>query len=82
MNPETGRQPRRLVCFTGEWLKREQAAFGGFAAWSGRLLGAFLGKRIPLATGLALALPATKGGAAVLADEGQGAPGHRESPAK
>src|SRR5258706_494590 len=38
--------------------------------------GALLGNRIPLAAGVALALPAAVGGAAVLADEARFATGH------
>ena len=66
--------------FAGEWLKLEQAALGRFAAGAGRALGAFLDHGVPLAAGLAFALPAVGPRAAVLTDEGKTAPGHEESP--
>ena len=69
-------QPRRLMGLAGQRLEREQAALAGLAAGTGRPLGAFLGQRIPLAAGLALALPARRGRTAVLADEAEIAFGH------
>ena len=51
-------------------LARRPAGAGGDA------LGAFLGDRVPLAAGVALALPAAVVGAAVLADEAIVATGH------
>ena len=69
-------QARSLMRLAGERLEREQAALAGFAAGTGGTLGAFLGERVPLAAGLALALPAAEGGAAVLADEAEAALGH------
>src|SRR5258705_10277262 len=71
----------------GQRLKREAAALARGAAGAGRPAGdaaqtgqaiAFLDHGIPLAAGLALALPAGRGRAAVLADEGLIAAGHLE----
>jgi hypothetical protein len=64
------------VALAGQWLEFEQAAFGRFTAGSGNAVGAFLDHSIPLATGLAFALPAVRPRAAVLTDEGKTAPGH------
>lgn len=64
---------------TGQSLKREQAASTRLAARARRAFRPFFTQRIPLATGLAFALPAAEGGTAVLADKGQAAFGHRES---
>ncbi len=74
---DAGGQARRVMRLAGQRLEREQAAFAGLAARPGRPVGAFLGKRIPLAAGLAFALPAGRRRAAVLADEAQIALGHR-----
>lgn len=54
-----------------ERFQREKASFAGLAAGPGRSLCAFFAEGIPLATGLALALPATESGTTVLADKGQ-----------
>jgi hypothetical protein len=64
----------------GERLKREQAASARLAARAGRALGAFFAQRVPFPAGLALSLPAAEGSTAVLADEGQIAFRHGESP--
>src|SRR5581483_2886475 len=69
----------RVLCLAGERLEREEAALARLAAGAGgALAAAFLGERIPLAAALAFALPAAIGGAAVLADEAEVAPGHGE----
>ncbi len=73
---DAGGQARSLMRLAGERLEREQAALAGFAAGTGGTFGAFLGERVPLAAGFALALPAAEGGAAVLADEAEAALGH------
>src|SRR5439155_9899180 len=64
-------------------LEREHAAFAWRPAGQGGARGgcAFLGDGVPLAARIALALPATVGGAAVLADEAQFATGHDPIPA-
>ncbi len=72
-------QARGLMRLAGQRLEREQPAFAGFAPRAGAL-GAFLGERIPLAAGLALALPAGRRRPAVLADEAQIALGHGNRP--
>ena len=73
---DAGGQARGVMRLAGQRLELEQAALAGPAPGTGGPLGAFLGQRIPLAAALALALPAVMGGAAVLADEGEGAFGH------
>jgi len=82
---QAGRQARRLVSLAGQRLQREAAALARGAARTRRTAGdaaqtgqtvAFLDHGIPLAAGLALALPAGRGRAAVLADEGLIAAGH------
>ena len=70
---DAGGQARRVLRLAGERLEREQrgpCAARGPGRRGGA--GAFLGDRVPLAAGVALALPAAVGGAAVLADEGLG----------
>src|SRR5881397_283024 len=64
-------EPRRLVRFARERLERERTALARRAAGLLRARGGgvLLGDRIPLAAGVALALPAAIGGAAVLADK-------------
>ena len=69
-------QARGVMRLAGERLEREQAALAGFAPRPGGRFGAFLGERVPLAAGLALALPARRRRPAVLADEAQIALGH------
>ena len=73
-----GGQARRVMGLAGERLEREHAALARRAAGTGAVgRGAFLGDRVPLAAGVALALPAAVDRAAVLADEGGGVLGHR-----
>ena len=75
-----GGQARGVMGLAGKRLEREQAAFARLATRPCRTLGAFLAERVPFSAGLALALPAAEGGTAVLADEGQGASGHKNRP--
>ena len=75
-----GRETGRLVRFARERLERKHAAFPRRAAGDRPVGGgAFLGDRVPLAAGVALALPAPIGGAAVLADEGEDVLGHERA---
>ena len=71
------------MALAGQCLQREQPALAPGAdrdRHRGRA-GVFLGQRVPLAAGFALALPAVIRRAAVLADEGEGGFGHQdESP--
>ncbi len=85
---QAGRQAGCLMGLAGQWLQREAAALAGGAAGAGGTARdaaqpgqavAFLDHGIPLAAGLALALPARRGCAAVLADEGLVAAGHWKS---
>jgi len=74
-----GGQARGLVAFAGQGFQREQPALSSGAdrdRHRGGAGGIFLGQRIPLSAGLALALPAVIGRAAVLADEGERVLGH------
>jgi hypothetical protein len=67
------------MAFAGQCLQREQPALAPGAdrdRHGGGAGGILLGQRVPLAAGLALALPAVKGGTAVLADKGEGGFGH------
>src|SRR5262245_3867772 len=73
-------QARGIVSLSGQCLESKQATSAWFATRPGRPLGPFLAERIPLTAGLAFALPAAEGGAAVLANKGEAALGHRESP--
>src|SRR5581483_6499281 len=74
------RQARSLMALAGQHLQRELPALAPGANRDRHGAGCvFLGERIPLAAGLALALPAVIGGAAVLADEGEGGFGHERS---
>ena len=66
--------------FAGERLQREQATLAGSPARAGLALGAFLGERVPFAARFALALPAGRRRAAVLADEAQVPLGHQNRP--
>src|SRR5262245_41104852 len=60
-----------------ERLEREHAAFAARTAGNRAVCrGTFLGDRVPLAAGVALAGPAAIGRPAVLADEGGGVLGH------
>src|SRR4029079_15847761 len=61
-------------------LESKQATFARLATRPGRSFSAFRAERIPLSAGLAFALPAAESSTAVLADKGQAALGHRESP--
>src|SRR5436190_19353942 len=63
-------EPRRVMRFAGQRLECERPALARRAAGLLRARGGgvLLGDRIPLAAGVALALPAAIGGAAVLAD--------------
>ncbi len=74
-----GRKPRRVLALAGEQFELEGAALA-LGAKADRAAGStrrvLFRERIPLAARLALALPAAKGGAAVLADEGEGGFGH------
>src|SRR5690349_21653681 len=76
----SGRQARRLLALAGQRLQRELPAFTSGADrdrhGAGRI---FFRERIPLAAGLALALPAVVGRAAVLTDKGEGGFGHEGS---
>src|SRR5215208_2564798 len=71
-------EPRRVVGFAGEGLEREQPPLARRAAGHRRARGrrCFLGNGVPIAAGVALALPPGIGGAAVLADEARFAAGH------
>src|SRR5262249_30357397 len=62
-------ETRGVVRLAGERLEREWAPLARRLAWELRARGGgiLLGDRIPLAAGVALALPAAVGGAAVLA---------------
>ena len=79
---QPGRQAGGLMGLADQRLERELAALAWSAARAGRAAGdtagavAFLDHGVPLAAGLAFALPAGRGRAAVLADEGQVAAGH------
>ena len=73
---DAGGEAGRVLRLAGERLEREAPALARRTAGRGRALGAFLGDRVPLAAGVALALPAAGLGAAVLADEAIGATGH------
>src|SRR5262245_48466263 len=67
-------EPWRLVVCPGQRLKRKQPPL----AWHTALCrsGTLFGNRVPLAAGVALALPAAVGGAAVLTEEARLATGH------
>ena len=70
-----GGQARGVLALAGQRLQLEQPA-PALAAdrdrHRGRAGRVLLGQRVPLAAGLALALPAVEGRAAVLADKGEG----------
>src|SRR5262249_10606047 len=71
------RQARRFLALAGQRLQRELPALAFAADRDWHRCGAvFFGERIPFAAGLAFALPAVIGRAAVLADEGDGGFGH------
>src|SRR5207248_9566751 len=75
----TGGQARGLVALAGQRFQREQPALALAANRNRHRRGAgyvFLDQRIPLAAGLALALPAVIRRAAVLADKGKRGFGH------
>jgi hypothetical protein len=74
---DAGGEPRRVVRFAGKWLERELPALARRLAGQSGAVGAFLADRIPLAAGVALALPAAVDGAAVLTDKRIVATGHR-----
>ena len=72
-----GGQARRVLAFAGQALQREGAALAPGADRHRHAAGRVLfGQRVPLAAGLALALPAIIRRAAVLADKGEGGFGH------
>ncbi len=75
---ESGGEPRCVARRACEWLEREQAALARCAAGHLRTRGGrvLLGDGVPFTAGIALALPAAIGRAAVLADEAQFASGH------
>ena len=67
-------EPWRLVVGPGQRLKRKEPPLARHTAlWRS---GTLLGDRIPLAAGIALALPPAVGGTTVLADEARLATGH------
>src|SRR5262249_9202387 len=67
-------EPWRLAVRPGQRLRRKETALAWHPAlWRSGIL---FGNRVPLAAGVALALPAAVGGAAVLADEARFATGH------
>ena len=76
---DPGCEPRRIVRGSRQRLKREQPALAWRAARHLRTRGrsAFFCDRVPFTAGVALALPAAVGRAAVLADETLLAAGHR-----
>jgi len=71
-------EPRRVMGLARERLERELAALARRAPGlrGPRRSGGFFRDGVPLAAGVALALPAAIDGAAVLADEGELATGH------
>jgi hypothetical protein len=70
-------EPRRFLRGAGQRLEREGAALAGRAHRGGfGCAGALFRDGVPLAAGIAFALPAPGHGAAVLADEGKRAAGH------
>src|SRR5262249_60471625 len=71
-----GGEPWSAASRAGERLERKQAPLARRAAGQLRTRGTLLGDGVPLAAGVALALPAAVGGAAVLAYEGHFAAGH------
>src|SRR5262245_14306221 len=73
-------QARCVMSLAGERFERKEAASAAFTAGARGALRAFLAQRIPFPAGLAFALPAAERSPAVLADEGQIAFRHRESP--
>src|SRR5262249_18120453 len=76
---EAGREAGRITSLPGQWLEREQPAPAGLAARSSTIH-AFLAEGIPFPTGFALSLPTIERSSTVLANEGQTAFRHRESP--
>src|SRR5258706_15990037 len=73
-----GGEARGLVALAGQCLQRELTALAPGAdrgRHRGRA-GVLFDQRVPLVARFALALPAAKRGAAVLADEGKGGFGH------
>src|SRR5215831_10547173 len=75
---DAGREPRRVVALARQRLEREWPALARCAPRHRRPRGrgGFFSNRVPLAAGVALALPAPVRGAAVLTDEGLLAAGH------
>src|SRR5262249_59059248 len=63
-------EPWSVASRAGERLERKQAPLARRAAWQLRTHGTLLGDGVPLAAGVAFALPAAVGAAAVLADAG------------
>src|SRR4029077_11964722 len=73
-------QTRGVMRVACKRLQHEKPAFARLATRSCRTLRTFLAERVPLSAGFALALPATEGGAAVLANKGQGSSRHKNRP--
>ncbi|KTT78199.1 hypothetical protein SA6_12130 [Staphylococcus epidermidis] len=72
-----GRQPRRVLGLAGQRFQRKRPSLALAADRDRhRARGVLLGQRVPLAAGVAFALPAIIRRAAVLADEGEGGFGH------
>ena len=72
-----GGEARRVLALAGQALQRKRPPLALGADRDRHAAGRiFFGKRVPLAAGLALALPAIIRRAAVLADEGEGGFGH------
>src|SRR4029077_15262421 len=77
---KTRAQTRAVMRLACERLQHEKPAFARLATRPCRTLRTFLAERVPFSAGFALALPAAEGGAAVLANEGQGASRHKNRP--
>src|SRR5262249_50553217 len=73
---EPRREPWGTASRTGERLERKQPSLARRAAGQLCTRGILLGDGVPFAAGVAFALPAAVGRAAVLADEGRFATGH------
>src|SRR5262249_14566505 len=73
---ETRGEPRRVVARSRERLERKEPPLARRACGDLQRSGTLFGEGIPLAAGVAFALPAAVGRPAVLADEGRFATGH------
>ena len=75
---ESGRRARGIVCGAGKRMEHERPPLAIRLAGAGRhrRFARLLRDGVPRAAGIALALPAAKHGAAVLADEAGGVAGH------